>query len=148
VFWNFDDVCFQETGDHFREIYANYVGLCVNVVDLVVYHVGMVLVIYEAYFGVFAETSTIHEVFVRFEECSAFWFNDFAIHHECGDDVVKDGIPEFGVEIITNGENPLFWTIIVGVNHDFVDVTLFLFDAQVFKNSDDIWSEKLGIKVE
>jgi len=148
VFWNGYYLGFQETGDHFSEIYADNVGLRVNIVDFVIYHVGMILIVNEADFGVFAEFGAIYEVFVCFEECCAFWFYYFAIHHERGDDVVKDRITEFGVEIVANRENPVFWAIIVCVNHDFVDVTLFLFDSQVFKNSYDVWTEEFGINVE
>jgi hypothetical protein len=141
-------VGFEESGYHFGEFNANHVWLRVNVVDLVIYHVWVVLVVDETDFGVFTETSTIDEIIICFKECGAFGFDYLAIHHEGGDDVVKDWITEFGVEIVANRENPLFGTIIVGVNHDFVDVAVFLFDAQVFKNSDDVWSEELWIKVE
>jgi hypothetical protein len=142
------DVGFEESGDHFSEIYANYVGLRVNVVDFVVYHVRVVLVINETDFRMFAETGTIDEVVVRFKECGAFGFDDFAIHHECGDDVVENWITEFGVEIFADRENPLFGTIVVGINHNLVYITLFLFDSQIFKNADDVWAEEFGINIE
>jgi hypothetical protein len=141
-------VGFEKPGNHFGEIYANDVGLRVNVVDLVVYHMRVILVVNETDFGVFAETGTIDEVVVCFEECSALWFDDFAIHHERGDHVVKDWITEFCVEIVANGENPLFWAIVVCVNHDFVDIALFLLGFEVFQNADNVGPEKLGINVE
>jgi hypothetical protein len=142
------DVGFQETGDHFSEIYANNIRLRINIVDLVIYHVWVILIIDEADFGVLAEFGAIHEVFVCFEECGAFWFDDFAIHHKRGNDVVENGITEFGIEIVADRENPVFWTIVICVNHDFVDVALFLFDSQVFKNSYDVWTKEFGINVE
>jgi hypothetical protein len=108
----------------------------------------MVLVVDEAYFGMFAEFRAINEVFICFEECGAFGFDDFAVYHERSDYIVKNRITKLCVEIVAYGENPIFWTIIVCVNHDFVDVSLFLFDSQVFKNSDDVWTEEFRINVE
>ena len=142
------DVGFKKSGYHIREIYADDVGLRVNIVDLVVYHMWVVLVVDEADFGVFAEFGAVDEVVICFEECGAFRLDYFAVYHERGDDVIKNGITEFGVEIVANGENPVFGAIVVCVNHDVVDVALFLLYSQVFKDSDDIRAEKLGIEVE
>jgi len=142
------NVGFKKSGYHIGEIYADDVGLRVNIVYLVVYHMWVILVVDEADLGVFAQFGAVDEVVICFEECRAFRLDDFAVYHERGDDVVENGITELGVEIVANGENPLFGTIVVGVNHDVVDVALFLLYSQVFKDSDDIRAEKLGIEVE